>query len=228
MEFVTDPIEMVAFGARGNALVALQDLCLLRPTRFAALIDDFDHGHDHPATGTPVIPRDVWARDWTHLPVLLQAGTPAQSREIVSWLADHGARFATILGAPGHVDPTAQIAGGVQIASYTRVGAGAHIGAFARIWATVVSHDCVVGDYCNLAAYCQLSGHVELGENVHVGQGAIISNGRPGRPLRIGDGAVIGAGAVVHQDVPAGETVLGNPAMTRREWIRLRRLARAD
>ena len=34
----------------------------------------------------------------------------------------------------------------------------------------------------------------------------------PDKPLRIGDGATIGMGAVVLEDVPAGATVVGNPA----------------
>lgn len=48
---------------------------------------------------------------------------------------------------------------------------------------------------------------VVIGENVWVGGGAIILGG-----VCIGDNAIIGAGAVVTHDVPAGVTVVGNPA----------------
>jgi len=44
-------------------------------------------------------------------------------------------------------------------------------------------------------------------DDVAIGSGATIMCG-----LRIGKGAVIGAGAVVIRDVPAGATVVGNPA----------------
>jgi maltose O-acetyltransferase len=48
---------------------------------------------------------------------------------------------------------------------------------------------------------------VTIGENVWIGGGAIILPG-----VTIGDDAVIGAGAVVTRSVPAGRTVVGNPA----------------
>ncbi len=45
-----------------------------------------------------------------------------------------------------------------------------------------------------------------VGDNVSIGSNATIL------PVKIGDGAIIGAGAVVTKDVPAGVTVVGNPA----------------
>jgi maltose O-acetyltransferase len=48
---------------------------------------------------------------------------------------------------------------------------------------------------------------VRIGQNVWIGGGAIILPG-----VTIGDDAVVGAGSVVTRDVPAGATVIGNPA----------------
>lgn len=51
---------------------------------------------------------------------------------------------------------------------------------------------------------------VRIGANVWIGAGAIILPG-----VTMGDDAIIGAGSVVTRDVPAGATVVGNPARVR-------------
>jgi len=51
---------------------------------------------------------------------------------------------------------------------------------------------------------------VTIGANVWIGGGAIILPG-----ITIGDDAIIGAGSVVTRDVPAGATMVGNPARLR-------------
>lgn len=75
-----------------------------------------------------------------------------------------------------------------------------------------VGHDCVIGDFVTLAPSVCISGNVHIGDEVYLGTGAIIRHGTPDRPIRIGAGATIGMGAVVTKDVPAGVTVVGNPA----------------
>jgi acetyltransferase-like isoleucine patch superfamily enzyme len=56
------------------------------------------------------------------------------------------------------------------------------------------------------------NGNVVVEDCAYIGAGAVIKQGRPGAPLIIGRGAVVGMGAVVTKSVPAGVTVVGNPA----------------
>ncbi len=51
---------------------------------------------------------------------------------------------------------------------------------------------------------------VTIGSNVWIGGGAILLPG-----ITVGDDAIIGAGSIVTRSVPAGATVVGNPARLR-------------
>lgn len=56
----------------------------------------------------------------------------------------------------------------------------------------------------------ELGRPVQVGRNVWIGAGALILPG-----VTVGDDAIVGAGSVVTRDVPAGATVMGNPARRR-------------
>ena len=119
-----------------------------------------------------------------------------------------------------------------------QIGAGTTIGPFVEIQKGVV-----IGKNCTISSHSLLCEGVTLADNVFIGHGVIFCNekhpqaNRPGWTLppenaifvgtaaSIGSGAVIlpgviigvgaevGAGAVVTRNVPAGATVVGNPAV---------------
>lgn len=95
----------------------------------------------------------------------------------------------------------------VHLTSNIRVGVHFH----ANIY-SYVAHDCVIGDFVTLAPRASVNGNVVIEDHAYIGTGAVIKQGRPGEPLVIGKGAVVGMGAVVTRSVPAGTTVVGNPA----------------
>lgn len=95
----------------------------------------------------------------------------------------------------------------VTLTSNIRIGCHFH----ANIY-SYVAHDCVIGDYVTFAPGVHCNGNIVIEDHAYIGTGAIIKQGKPGRPLVIGAGAVVGMGGVVTKSVPAGSTVIGNPA----------------
>lgn len=95
----------------------------------------------------------------------------------------------------------------VTLTSNVRIGRFFH----ANIY-SYVAHDCVIGDFVTFAPGVKCNGNVTVEDHAYIGTGAVIKQGQPGKSLVIGRGAVVGMGAVVTRDVPAGATVVGNPA----------------
>jgi sugar O-acyltransferase (sialic acid O-acetyltransferase NeuD family) len=95
----------------------------------------------------------------------------------------------------------------VTLTSNIRIGRHFHANLY-----SYVEHDCVIGDFVTFAPGVHCNGNVVVEDHAYIGAGAIIKQGRPGQPLVIGRGAVVGMGAVVARSVPAGTTVVGNPA----------------
>lgn len=95
----------------------------------------------------------------------------------------------------------------VTITSNIRIGRHFHANLY-----SYVEHDCLIGDFVTFAPSVKCNGNIVIEDHAYIGAGAVIKQGKPGQPLVIGRGAVVGMGAVVTKDVPAGATVVGNPA----------------
>ncbi len=107
---------------------------------------------------------------------------------------------------------------GVRIGDNVEIGAGCVIdrgryrdtviGSGTKMDANVfVAHNVIVGENCLLVANSQISGSCEIGNRCHIGPAAMLTD-----HVKVGDRARCGLGAVVLRDVPAGVTVVGNPA----------------
>ncbi len=95
----------------------------------------------------------------------------------------------------------------VTLTSNIRIGRDFHANLY-----SYVEHDCLIGDFVTFAPGVLCNGNVVIEDHAYIGAGAILRQGKPGQPLVIGRGAVVGMGAVVTRNVPAGATVVGNPA----------------
>lgn len=102
---------------------------------------------------------------------------------------------------------------GAVLSSFTMITSDVRIGNYfqANIY-SYVAHDCLIGDYVTFAPGVKCNGNVVVEDHAYIGTGAIIKQGKPDQPIVIGRGAVVGMGAVVTRSVPAGITVVGNPA----------------
>lgn len=74
---------------------------------------------------------------------------------------------------------------------------------------TEIGDDCVIFHGVTLGGlkFDPIKRHPTVGNQVLIGTGAKVLG-----PIQIGDGSKIGANSVVTKDVPAGATVVGNPA----------------
>lgn len=105
------------------------------------------------------------------------------------------------------IGPGAVFCSNSMVTSNARIGKFFHCNIY-----SYVAHDCVIGDFVTFAPGVRCNGRVHIDDYAYIGTNAIIREGTVEKPIRIGKGAVVGMGAVVTKDVPAGVTVIGNPA----------------
>jgi len=122
--------------------------------------------------------------------------------------------------------------GGVVIEDFVEIGANCCvdrakfgntiIGAGTKIDNLVqVAHNVVIGKCCLIAGLVGISGSCKLGDGVVLGgQVGLVDN------IEIGDGTMVGAKSGVIGNVPAGQQIIGTPALERAEALRVLGLTR--
>lgn len=125
---------------------------------------------------------------------------------------------------PKGIDKIPQL-GTVEIGHCVEIGSNATIDR-ARFGKTVIgnmvkidnlvhiAHNAKIGDGCFLIGQCGIAGSSELGRGVVIAAQSGIKD-----HITIGDGAQVAAASGVAKSVPAGQTVVGTPAESQREFI---------
>jgi len=133
--------------------------------------------------------------------------------KLVTQLSQDNIQHLSIQASNTVVLDEVEIGEGSLLCPFTCLTSNIKIGKFfhANIY-SYVAHDCVIGDYVTFAPGVKCNGNIHIEDHAYIGTGAIIKQGTPDKPLVIGKGAVIGMGAVVTKSIPAGVTVVGNPA----------------
>jgi len=112
-----------------------------------------------------------------------------------------GFQFATLIHPAAWVDPSADLAEGVQIMAGSMVQADCVIGTGTIVnTRSSLDHDCHIGAYVHIAPGTTICGAVHIQDRSFVGAGAVIVPG-----VHVGAGAVIGAGTLVLKNVEAGQ-----------------------
>jgi sugar O-acyltransferase (sialic acid O-acetyltransferase NeuD family) len=113
------------------------------------------------------------------------------------------------------LQPIIQISLNCEVGAGSIIAPGAYIGIRSKLgksclinYHAVISHDCQLGDFVTVAPNATLCGGVKVKDGAYIGAGAIVRDSH----ITIGENSIVGCGAVVLQDVPNNEVVIGVPA----------------
>lgn len=199
-------LEVALFGVAGNMALEFHLIAERAGWTVVAAINNV--GTPHPGVGPVVDLSDEVVQRYRAIPVVVPIGNSAPRRK-----ASDAALALGFSLAPALVDPSAVVLwgeppAGVVLSPLCSIGASAVLGTGVFInRAASVGHDSVLGDFATVAPGATVAGGVTIGAGAFIGAGATVLPDRI-----VGPGATVGAGAVVTRDVPAGATVVGNPA----------------
>ena len=120
----------------------------------------------------------------------------------------HQVDFATVVHPRANVNRHARLGRGCIISPGAGISVDVQIGDFSCVQEfTVIGHDAQIGPWVQINSHCTIGGGARIGAYAVIHPNCVISS----RAV-IGEGAVVAPGSVVVGRIPAGITVLGNPA----------------
>ena len=169
-------------------------------------IDDFEKEESY--WGTRKINFSTAVSQKNKYEIVIAVGEPSSREKLYNKIKIENMNLITLIDPTAIISPTAKIMAGSIICEYSTIHSAVIIGCNTLIQPFCdIGHDIVVGDHSVLSTYCVPGGATKIGHRVFVGLHSAIKES-----LSVGDDAIIGMGSVVYRDVPAGATVVGNPA----------------
>jgi len=212
---------IVLYGASGHANAVRSHFEHSGVAEIIAFIDDFQGGQGLSLSGRPIITFEEWQVRFLKHPCFIAVGDPKAKRRLAGKVYDAGGQFCRFHDLPDRSFPEVTVGEGSHVQSPGYVGPNTRIGDHVAVMAmTTVGHDVEIGDCCTICPSCAIAGYVKIEDEVFLGTGSTVINGRADRPIVIGRGATVGVGAVVTKSVPAGSSVMGNPARPLRDLSR--------
>ncbi len=145
--------------------------------------------------------------------VLIAIANSQVREQIANRLEADGIQLWSVMADNVVLMDDVQIAAGAALSPFVTITSNIKIGkCFHANLYSYVEHDCIIGDFVTFAPGVKCNGNIHIHDHAYIGAGAMIKQGTPDQSLVIGRGAIVGMGAVVTKSVPAGVTVVGNPA----------------
>ena len=169
-------------------------------------IDDNPHALDGKDISYPIL---GGIADWHprgHEVYAMGAAFGAVKNKLVSMLKQRGCVFETLIAPWSMVSPDCVIGEGCYITAYS-ISAGVRLGDFVNVNASQICPGAVIDDFSTTTGFTVVE-NARIGKRVFVGSHAVITSG-----VTVGDDAKVSVGSIVTEDVPAGVTVFGVPAM---------------
>lgn len=202
-------IRLLIIGAGGHAQVVAD--CVLQighPLKLIGYLDDNPQRHGQTILGQPVLGPLSCLPDIEHEAIVIAIGNNQVRQNLYERLQAQGEQFTIVQHPKAIIAPDVQLSPGSMVIAGAIINSGSQIGANVILnTGCTVDHHNQIGNHVHIAPGVHLGGNVVVGDGAFVGIGATVMPGRV-----IGPGSIVGAGALVHQDVPAGVSVIGVPA----------------
>jgi|SRR5690349_8023583 len=207
-----DDLIILGAGATSQQIVdAIADVNRHQPTwNVVGYLDDSPALHGQSVNGVKVLGPLSSIRQFSGR-VLIGMASPmdrARRHRVNSELDLRLDRFATVIHPSAFVAPSSRVGAGSAILQNVVIIQNTSLGNHVIVAQNAsIGHDVIVEDFVTIAAGALIAGLAKVREASYIGAQSAVNNG-----VTVHQRALVGLGAVVVKDVPAGLTVVGNPA----------------